>query len=420
MMPFRPPRLPASTLAGGAPGAICAALFLCFSAAWAQTIPEGYVATREGDVIVMRPSGAADPDVTIRVYPPFADDDDAGAVVRRWAQSHPLAGVDPGALRLQSETLSGVSSLHRIWKNGGQTRQELILMPQVSPGRYQPVVARVPSQPGELLNQQGEAVGRVVALVKVGQFLPNAPADAKGNRAVPAAPVEPTGKRTAPERSASGQTVLAGTQAATGQLARSAAEIETIGFTNRMEMGVGGTFLAKPKPVALFRSGDALLRIESLSRVTSVEADRAAHPKDWGRWKRNAGGIELLQGDKWKKLDYPKTMERLPAGFALSGDYRYVGGGGNTVLGGTEMLATEKRFNFHPDGTYSSNRLSSFSDSGVITRSKNPILEGRYRVDGYLLRLEPAAGQPEIHLISTYPTDPSVLWIDGRGYTRAH
>jgi hypothetical protein len=311
-----------------------------------------------------------------------------------------------------------VSSLHRIWKSGAQTRQELILMPQVDPGRYQPVVARVPSQSGGLLNNQGEAVGRVVALIKLGQFLPNGPAGGKRKPAVPAAPVEPAGQRTAPERSAPSRTALAATQATPEQLARSAAEIETVGFTNRTEMGVGGIFLAKPKPVALFRSGDALFRIENLSRVTSVEADRAAHPKDWGRWKRSAGGIELLQGDKWKKLNYPKTMERLPAGFALSGDYRYVGGGGNTALGGTEMLVAEKRYTFRPDGTYSSNRLSSFSDSGVISRSKNPVLEGRYRVDGYLLHLEPAAGQAEIHVISTYPTDPSVLWIDGRGYTR--
>src|SRR6202007_3327991 len=142
MMPFPSPRLSASILARGGLRAICVASFLCASTAWAQTIPEGYVATREGDVIVMRPSGAVDPDIAIRVYPPIADGDEAAGVVRRWAQSHPLAGADPTALRLKSETLSGVPSLHRIWKIGAQAGQELILMPQVGPGRYQPVLAR--------------------------------------------------------------------------------------------------------------------------------------------------------------------------------------------------------------------------------------------------------------------------------------
>jgi hypothetical protein len=189
MMPFRLPRLCAFILARAGPGAICAAFFLCFSAAWAQSIPQGYVATREGDVLVMRPSGAADPDITIRIYPTVADADDAGAVVRRWEKSHPLARVDPSALRLQSQTLSGVSSLQRIWKDGALTRQEFIFMPQVGPGRYQPVVARMPSLPGDLLKKHGEAAARVVALIKLGVFQPPA---------VTAAPVEPAGNRTAP------------------------------------------------------------------------------------------------------------------------------------------------------------------------------------------------------------------------------
>lgn len=210
------------------------------------------------------------------------------------------------------------------------------------------------------------------------------------------------------------------TRATSEQLARSVAQIETVGFMNRMQMGVGGIFLAKPKPVALFRSGDALLEIGNLSRATSVEADRAAHTKDWGRWKRTAGGVEVLHGGKWKKLDYPKTMERLPAGFALSGDYGSLTGAGNAAVGGSNVLVAENRYSFRPDGTYSSNRLRSFSNPNVITTTKGPALEGHYRVDGYLLRLEPPVGPPETHVIATYPTDPSVLWIDGRGYTRAH
>jgi hypothetical protein len=238
------------------------------------------------------------------------------------------------------------------------------------------------------------------------QTVPNGPAVGKGE--------------TAQERSAPDRTARAEMQARSERLAHSAAQIETVVFANRMEMGVGGIFLAKPKPVVLFRSGDALLRMENLNRVRSVEADRAAYPKDWGRWKRTAGGIELLQGDKWKKPDYPRTMERLPAGFALSGDYQNLSGGGNTAVGGGDILVAAKRYSFRPDGRYSSNRSSSFSHPGVITTSKGPVLEGRYHVDGYLLRLEPAAGEPEAHVIATYPTDPSVLWIDGRGYTRGH
>ena len=421
-MPVCLPRLSASILTGGGRGAICA-FFLCSSAAWAQSIPQGYVATREGDVIVMRPSAAADPDITIRVYPPVADDD-AGAAARRWAQSHPVAGVDPSALLVKSLTLSGVSTLDRFWKDGAHVRQELILMPQAGTGRYQPVVARMPTEP-ELIKKHSQAAGLVVSQIVTGKFQPNMPAAGKGNAAVNAAHVEPTAKRTAPKGPApSPAATRADSQPTAEQLGRLAAEIETVGFITRTQMGVGGMFLYIPKPVALFRSGDALLDIGNLSRVTSVEADRAAHPRDWGRWKRSADGIELSEGDKWKKLDYPRTMERLPAGFGLSGNYDYLSGGGDTAILGGTMIVSNRHYAFWPDGKYSSDRLgfvSSIDEVGsTVVRSQSPAVVGRYSVDGYLLRLEPPAGPPETHVLVYDPKDPNSIWIDGHGYTRDH
>lgn len=422
MMPSVLPRLSAFILSRGGRGAICAAFILCSPAA-AQTIPQGYVATREGDVIVMRPSQTADPDIAIRVYPPVADDHDPTAVLHRWAESHPPAGVDPRALRLQDKTAIGVSSLFRSWTDGAQAHVELIMMPQAGPGHYRPLVARMPPQPGQPLNNQSQAVGHVVALILAGKFQPNIPLGGEGNPAVTAAPVEPEGKRSAPERPAPGRAVGTGTQAAMEQLSRLAAEIETVGFVTHGQMGVGGMWIFIPKPVVLFRGGDALLDMGNLRRVTSVDADRAAHSKDWGRWRRTAGGIELLQGDKWKKLDSTKTMERLPAGFLLSGKYEYLSGGGDTAIGGGTMIVSNRSYTFRPDGMYSSNRLGFISSDdelgSVVARSQSPDLVGRYSVDGYLLRLEPPAGPPETHVFVFDPKDPNTVWIDGHGYTRA-
>ena len=426
MMPFALPQplvsIPAHRVT------IYVALFLCFLAAGAQTVPQGYVATWEGDVIVMRPSETADPGVAIRVYPTIAGSDDPGALVRRWADSHPVAGVDPRTLRIESQRVSGVSAMSRAWKDGARERTEVILMPQTGSGRYQPVLARMPSQPGELMKKHTEAVGYVTALIVLGRFQPNIPADGNTSPAVTAGPVEPAGKRAAPEQSAPARAPSGGTQATTGLLARATAEIETMGFTTRGQAGVGGMWVYVPKPVALFRSGDALLEIGNLNRATSLEADRAAHPADWGRWRRTAGGIEVMQGGQWKKLNYNQTMQRLSPGFALSGKFEHLGGGGNTAFGGDDMLVTQGFFTFQPDGKFSSNRFSGFSShqdwsdgtqTGVVTQSHGPVVQGRYHVDGYLLRLEPAGGPPETHLIATYPTDPSIIWIDGQGYTLA-
>jgi len=158
----------------------CAFLFVCLTAS-AQNIPQGYVATREGDVVVMRPSEAVDPDVAIRVYPPMADDDDPATVAHRWALSHPIAGVNPTDVGLQDKDVNGVSALFRDWKDGAQQRLELIMLPQAGPGRYRPVVARMPSQPGPLLSTHSQATKRVVTLILAGQFQQKIPPHGKGS-----------------------------------------------------------------------------------------------------------------------------------------------------------------------------------------------------------------------------------------------
>jgi len=200
------------------------------------------------------------------------------------------------------------------------------------------------------------------------------------------------------------------TQATAEQLARSLAQIEAVGFRNRDE---------GPRPVALFRSGDALFEIQNLLRATSVRADRAAHPKDWGRWRRAAGGIEVLEGGQWAKLNYPKTMQRLPAGSALSGEFESV----VTSVTRESNFGGRFRYSFRRDASFSSDRSVGVTADrkyypAVAAQSRGPLLEGRYHVDGYLIRLEPAGGQPETHLISTYPGSSTIIWIDGSGYRK--
>ena len=414
-------RLSASIPAMNALTAIGVVFLLSFTVA-AQTVPSGYVASREGDVIVMRPSAAGDPEVDIRVYPAVSDNHDAVTVAHRWAASHPPAGVNPSALSLQDKTVNGVSTLFRSWVDGGKARVELIMMPLASPGRYQPVIARMPSQPGPLVTSHSQAMARVVALILAGQFLSDKPDGKAPGPSADLAPVEPRSNRAVPERSAPVRAVGAETQATAEQLARSMAGIEAVGFMTRTEMGVGGMFTYVPKPVVLFRGGDALLDMGNLNRVTSVDADRFAHPRDWGRWRQTANGIEILEGDKWKKLTYAKTMQRLSTGFVLSGDFERTTGGGDAATGGKTTIMGHARYSFRPDGKFSRTQLGTVDTTAVdyhtFVSSGNRSQEGRYHIEGYVLTLEPAGGQPETHLIATYPTDPSIIWIDGRGYAR--
>ena len=419
MMSFRPTRLSASMCARVGAGATCAAFLMCLAAA--QSIPEGYVATREGDVIVMRPSAAADPDVAIRVYPPFAGDGDTAAIAHRWAESHPLAGVNAGAVSLQDKTVNGMSCLIRVWMVSGQPHIELIMMPQAGSGRFRPMVGRMPSQPGPQLTNHIQAMASVAGMIQAGQFQSKTTPDGKGNRSAAMATAESTGNETASARSAPlpapVRAVPAQTQATTELLARLEAQIETMGFESSYETAIGGGTSYGIAPVALFRNGDARLNIGNLVGAVSVEADRAAHPKDWCRWRRTAGGNELLQDGKWEKLTSPATMARSPHGFVLSGDYsRLIGSGGNDL----PMVVAQFRYIFRPDGTFSTNGYGAVTGAGYPVVAHHPVVEGRYRIEGYLLRLEPDRGPPETHWIVIDPKFLDAIWIDGYGYTRPH
>jgi hypothetical protein len=57
--------------------------------------------------------------------------------------------------------------------------------------------------------------------------------------------------------------------------------IETVGFDNKASFGVGGAMTFGPKPVVLFRSGDALSNMEGLKFEGGLDAHRAAHPDQW-------------------------------------------------------------------------------------------------------------------------------------------
>ncbi len=111
-------------------------------------------------------------------------------------------------------------------------------------------------------------------------------------------------------------------------------------------------------------------------------------------------------------------MQPLPAGFALSGEFQHL----MVSVMPNSNLGAQFRYTFRPDGRFSSDRYVGVTArpgnyAGATVQSRGPLVEGRYHVEGYLIRLEPAGEKPQTHLISTYPGDPTIIWIDGSDYT---
>ena len=208
--------------------------------------------------------------------------------------------------------------------------------------------------------------------------------------------------------------------------ARVSDNIETVGFDNRASFGIGGSMTFSPKPVVLFRSGDALSNMEGLKFEGGLDAHRAAYPDQWIKWRRAGNTIEISSSQGWRKLPFPKTMDRLPRGFTLAGTYRNSSGTGNAGMGGTSSISAWSDYTFDAAGNFTTGGGISGHDrletrdaiTTTVASGLSPTQHGRYAIDGYTLTLMYANGKTERRMIVTEAADPSVIWLDGNGYTR--
>lgn len=202
-------------------------------------------------------------------------------------------------------------------------------------------------------------------------------------------------------------------------------DIETIGFYSKVGFGYGGMMTFNPTPLVLFKSGVALYDMEGLKFESGLAAHKAAHPKDWTTWRRAGGAIEVAGSKGWERITYTKTMDRLPRGFSLAGNYSRMSGGGNLAVGGTSAVVVWSNLSFDRAGNFASGGGSGSASSAegggsktsVITSGRAPNRYGRYSIDGYTLTLNYADGRVERRMIVTEVADPHVIWLDGDGYT---
>ncbi len=201
------------------------------------------------------------------------------------------------------------------------------------------------------------------------------------------------------------------------------AQIDSFGFDTRPAMGIGGFITTDIYPVVLFRDGRLLSDVEGLMFAGGVAAHQAAHPKDWTRWRRQGGELQIAGEKGWEKLPFQSTFRQLPKDFRLDGLFRRLGGSGNVAVGGTSSVAAWNEYRFTPDGRVSrgggAGGRAESNGSSVVTRSQAAGQQGRYRIEGVMLNIRYDDGSEESRLIITDPKDPTgAIWLDGQGYAQ--
>ncbi|WP_341887571.1 hypothetical protein [Variovorax sp. YR752] len=201
------------------------------------------------------------------------------------------------------------------------------------------------------------------------------------------------------------------------------AQIDSFGFDSRPTMGIGGFITTEIYPVVLFRDGRLLTDAEGLMFAGGPAAHQAAHPKDWTRWRRQGGELQIAGEKGWEKLPFQSTFRQLPAGMRLDGLYRRLGGTGNIAVGGTATVAAWNEYRFTPDGRVTrgggAGARTEAGGGSVVTRSQAAGQQGSYRIEGVMLTIRYDDGSEEVRLIVTHPKDPrGAIWLDGQGYAQ--
>jgi hypothetical protein len=200
------------------------------------------------------------------------------------------------------------------------------------------------------------------------------------------------------------------------------AQIDSFGFDSRVAMGVGGFMTTDIYPVVLFRNGEALTDAAGLAFPGGIAAHKRAHPNRWTQWRRSGGKVEVTGSKGWRSLSFNVTYPSLPQGFRLDGRFQHLGGTGNVGVGGTDSVTAWRDYRFTRDGRVvrggGAGSRAEGGNSSVVTSNIAPNRRGRYQIDGLGLNITYDDGSSERRILITDPKEPSVIWLDGVGYTQ--
>lgn len=197
--------------------------------------------------------------------------------------------------------------------------------------------------------------------------------------------------------------------------------IDRVVMDERMVNGAGGFLYLEPNPAMLLDDGWAVTNMRALVYPGGFEKHRQDHPKQWKKWRSNWGEIELLKGETWKGLASDAEYAPLPEGTRLNGTFERLSGGGNTAIGGGEVIAAINGYQFFGNGYFLKGKhISTISDDAfgttTTTQGTTPDERGRYEIRGYALLLTYDNRSKERRGLVFDANHPDIMWIDGFSY----
>jgi hypothetical protein len=141
---------------------------------------------------------------------------------------------------------------------------------------------------------------------------------------------------------------------------------------------------------------------------------------DVGTWKRSRTKYLLFWPDDDEPSEVDIAADRpqvFQTGQSLDGEWISVSGGGDSSLGGSEIISAVDSFRFFKDGSFSAGRSTGAISTGGVASGKSGA-SGMYRIDGPSLILNYRDGRATTTSLFFIDSDDDgkVLWIGGESY----
>jgi hypothetical protein len=201
-------------------------------------------------------------------------------------------------------------------------------------------------------------------------------------------------------------------------------EIKGVVINMEYGIGVGGMVIPEYRPYLLLQNGSIYQYPKVAPYDLDVAASRTAEPTKWGTWKQEGKTLVVtlpekgvMKTERWDKNWFwarPTTANE-----KMKGEFKTIGGGGNTAMGGNAMIVVASNITFNDKGqfTFLKTAGGSNSEAGVSTSTySNSNSAGTYTLNGYSIELRFNNGQVVRKLFYYYPDSKTTFGIGDDAY----
>jgi hypothetical protein len=165
-----------------------------------------------------------------------------------------------------------------------------------------------------------------------------------------------------------------------------AGNVEDVCLVKTFRTGVGGMRLPVWRPFLLLKDGTAYENPKMAPDALDLPQSRQNESRRWGTWTQQ-GGDKTLNMPGHNPMSSAQCLPPAAAGTSIQGSYKHVGGGGNTISGGSASFAHSDSYHFDADGRFSSSGSSGLVSPGASAVAAAAERAGHYHVHDYTIDL---------------------------------